>query len=148
MKFTFFHLMAWPHLADDFREKHHSVWVDVPNSLYDPARGHEVYHNYLDQLEYAEQCGFDGLGVNEHHSNAYGLMPSPNLMAATLTPRTSRAALMVLGNSIALGRARCSRRIPPFITPAAAPLKPAISASKTPIPTVTSATPAIGVAAI
>jgi len=42
MKFTFFHLMAWPHLADDFREKHHSVWVDVPNSLYDPARWHDV----------------------------------------------------------------------------------------------------------
>jgi len=40
--------------------------------------------------------------VNEHHSNAYGLMPSPNLMAATLTRRTSRAAIMVLGNSIAL----------------------------------------------
>lgn len=84
MKFTFFHLMAWPHLPDDFREQHHSVWVDVPNSLYDPARGHDVYHNYLDQLEYAEQCGFDALGVNEHHANAYGLMPSPNLMAATL----------------------------------------------------------------
>ena len=148
MTFTFFHLMAWPHLADDFREQHHSVWVDVPNSLYDPARGHEVYHNYLDQLEYAEQCGFDGLGVNEHHSHAYGLMPSPNLMVATLTRRTSRAAIMVLGNSIALGRARCSGCIPPFICPAAAPLKPAISASKTPIPTATSATPAIGVAAI
>jgi alkanesulfonate monooxygenase SsuD/methylene tetrahydromethanopterin reductase-like flavin-dependent oxidoreductase (luciferase family) len=40
--------------------------------------------------------------VNEHHANAYGLMPSPNLMAAALTRRTSRAALVVLGNSIAL----------------------------------------------
>ena len=70
MKFTFFHLMPWPQLADDFREQHHSIWVDAPNSLYAPARGHEVYHNYLDQLEYAEQCGFDGLGVNEHHANA------------------------------------------------------------------------------
>jgi alkanesulfonate monooxygenase SsuD/methylene tetrahydromethanopterin reductase-like flavin-dependent oxidoreductase (luciferase family) len=42
------------------------------------------------------------LCVNEHHANAYGLMPSPNLMAAALTRRTSRAALIVLGNSIAL----------------------------------------------
>ena len=32
--------------------------------------------------------GFDGLGVNEHHQNAYGLMPSPNIMAAALTRRT------------------------------------------------------------
>ncbi|MFO1079644.1 MAG: LLM class flavin-dependent oxidoreductase [Reyranellaceae bacterium] len=67
-----------------------------------PAVGHGVYHRYLDQLEFAEQVGFDGIGVNEHHANAYGLMPSPNIMAATLTRRTSKAALVVLGNSIAL----------------------------------------------
>src|SRR5439155_1938590 len=35
------------------------------------------------------------------HQNAYGLMPSPNLMAAALTRRTSRAALVALGNSLA-----------------------------------------------
>jgi alkanesulfonate monooxygenase SsuD/methylene tetrahydromethanopterin reductase-like flavin-dependent oxidoreductase (luciferase family) len=102
MKFTWFNLMPWPHLPPDFRERHRSVWVDVPNTLYDPVRGHEVYHTYLDQLEYAERLGFDGIGVNEHHANAYGLMPSPNLMAATLTRRTSRAAIVDLGNSIAL----------------------------------------------
>lgn len=102
MRFTWFNLMPWPHLPDDFREKNRSVWVDVPSQLYDPVKGHAVYHTYLDQLEYAESLGFDGLGVNEHHSNAYGLMPSPNIMAATLARRTSRAALVDLGNSIAL----------------------------------------------
>lgn len=64
--------------------------------------GHEVYNTYLDQLEFAETVGFDGLGVSEHHANAYGLMPSPCLMAAALSRRTSRAALVVLGSSIAL----------------------------------------------
>ena len=59
------------------------------------------YHEYLDELEHAERMGFDGLCVNEHHNNAYGLMPSPNLMAAALARRTSRAALIVLGNSLA-----------------------------------------------
>src|SRR5881628_1344093 len=102
MKFTWFHLMPWPHMPDDFRQKHRSVWVDLPSSMYEPELGHIAYHQYLDQLEYAEKVGFDGIGVNEHHANAYGLMPSPNIMAATLTRRTSRAALVVLGNSIAL----------------------------------------------
>jgi len=78
------------------------VWVDIPSSLYDPVRGHELYNVYLDELEYAEECGFDGIGVNEHHANGYGLMPSPNLMAAALARRTSKSALVVLGNSIAL----------------------------------------------
>ena len=102
MKFTWFNLMAWPDLPADFREKNRSVWVDVPNAMYDPAKGHSVYNDHLELLEYADQLGFDGIGINEHHSNAYGLMPSPNLMAASLTRTTSKAAIVVLGNSIAL----------------------------------------------
>ena len=94
--------MPWPYLPEDFREKYRSVWVDIPSSLYDPVRGHELYNVYLDELEYAEECGFDGIGVNEHHANGYGLMPSPNLIAAALARRTSKSALVVLGNSIAL----------------------------------------------
>ncbi len=95
--------MPYPYLPDDFKEKHHSVWVDPPAAdLYDPVKGHQVYNDYLDQLEYAEQCGFDGICVNEHHQNGYGLMPSPNLMAAALARRTSKAKLVVLGNSVAL----------------------------------------------
>ena len=102
MKFTWFNLMPWPHMPDDFREKHRSVWVDIDPKLYDPVVGHEVYNTYLDQLEYADALGYDAIGVNEHHANGYGLMPSPNIMAAALARRTSRAALVVLGNSIAL----------------------------------------------
>ena len=102
MKFTWFNLMPWPHLPDDFREKNRSVWVDIPSTLYDPRKGHFVYHEYMDQLEYADALGFDGIGVNEHHQNGYGLMPSPNIIAAGLARRTSRAAICVIGNSIAL----------------------------------------------
>ncbi|MSP68146.1 MAG: LLM class flavin-dependent oxidoreductase [Alphaproteobacteria bacterium] len=102
MRFIWFHLMPWPHLPDDFRETYRSVWVDIPSRLYDPVRGVGIYNTYLDQLEYAETLGFDGLGVNEHHGNAYGMMPSPNLMAAALARRTSRAAIVVMGDSIAL----------------------------------------------
>src|SRR5882724_3062430 len=102
MRFTWFNLMPWPYLPDDFREKNRSVWVDIPNRLYDPVKGHAVYHEYLDQLEYADALGFDGIGVNEHHQNGYGLMPSPNIIAAALARRTSRAAICVIGNSIAL----------------------------------------------
>jgi alkanesulfonate monooxygenase SsuD/methylene tetrahydromethanopterin reductase-like flavin-dependent oxidoreductase (luciferase family) len=102
MKFHWFHLMPYPDLPEDFREKYHSVWVDVPSHLYDPARGHEIYNDYLDELEYAAEVGFDGICVNEHHQNAYGLMPSPNLMAAALARRTENTGLVVLGNSLAL----------------------------------------------
>ena len=102
MKVHFFHLMPYRFLPDDFREKYRSVWVDVPSELFDPVRGHQLYNENLDELEYADSLGFDGICVNEHHQNAYGLMPSPNLMAAALTRRSQNAAIVVLGNSIAL----------------------------------------------
>ena len=102
MKVHFFHLMPYRFLPDDFREKYRSVWVDVPSELFDPVKGHQLYNENLDELEYADALGFDGICVNEHHQNAYGLMPSPNLMAAALARRTKNAAIVVLGNSIAL----------------------------------------------
>ncbi|HEX4712621.1 LLM class flavin-dependent oxidoreductase [Phenylobacterium sp.] len=102
MKFTWFNLMPWPYLPDDFREANRSVWVDIDQKLFDPVRSHEVYNTYMDLLEYADTLGFDGVGVNEHHQNGYGIMPSPNLIAAGLARRTKDAAIVVLGNSIAL----------------------------------------------
>jgi alkanesulfonate monooxygenase SsuD/methylene tetrahydromethanopterin reductase-like flavin-dependent oxidoreductase (luciferase family) len=102
VKFHWFNLMPWPYLPDDFREKNRSVWVDVDSRLYDPVKGHQVYNDYLDLLEFAGELGFDGLGVNEHHQNAYGMMPSPQLMAATLARRTRDVSILLLGQSIAL----------------------------------------------
>jgi alkanesulfonate monooxygenase SsuD/methylene tetrahydromethanopterin reductase-like flavin-dependent oxidoreductase (luciferase family) len=102
MKFTWFNLMPWPYLPADFRQKHRSVWVDIDSKLFDPEKSHALYNTYIDLLEYAGSLGFDGIGVNEHHQNAYGLMPSPNLIAAGLARRTRDVAIVVLGASIAL----------------------------------------------
>jgi pimeloyl-ACP methyl ester carboxylesterase len=102
MKLCWFHLMPWTGLPADFAEKHPSVWVDVDPKLFDVRRGHRLYNDFLDELELAAELGFDGVCVNEHHSNAYGLMPSPNLMAAALARGTRDAALVVMGASLAL----------------------------------------------
>jgi len=102
MKLMWFHLMPYTELPDDFRDKHPSVWVDIHSSLFDPRRAHHMYNDFMDELEYAAECGFDAVCVNEHHSNGYGLMPSPNLIASALARRTSDTALCVMGNSLAL----------------------------------------------
>lgn len=102
MKTLWFHLMPYPHLPADFREKHSSVWVDLPSSLFDAQLAQAMYHDYLDEMEHAAAAGFDAVCVNEHHSNAYGMMPSPNLVAAILARATRDAAICVMGNSIAL----------------------------------------------
>ena len=102
MDFYLFHLMPWPYLPDDFDTRYNSAWVTFPNKFYDPERGQQLYERYLGELEYAEELGFDGISVNEHHQSAYGLMPSPNLMAAALARRTSRVKIAILGNALSL----------------------------------------------
>ncbi|HET7653622.1 MAG TPA: LLM class flavin-dependent oxidoreductase, partial [Acidimicrobiales bacterium] len=99
MRFFSFHLMPYPALPPDYEG---SSWVDVPNRLYDPAVGHEVYNRYIDELKLAEDVGFDGVCVNEHHQNAYGIMPSPNLIASILARETTRVKIAVVGNALPL----------------------------------------------
>ncbi len=102
MKFFFFHLMPYPYMPEDYIETYGTSWATIPNALYDPEKGHTLYNDYLDVFERADQLGFDGICVNEHHQTCYGLMPSPNLMAAALARRTSRAKIAILGNAICL----------------------------------------------
>ena len=102
MKFFFFHLMPYADLDQSYSEKYNSAWVTLPNSYYDPVKGHRLYNRYLDELEYADTLGFDGIGVNEHHQNAYGLMPIPGVMAGILARNTKRAKIAVLGRALPL----------------------------------------------
>ena len=97
-----FHLMPYPALPEDFNR---STTACGSTSIPACSTGRSwpsTYDAYIEQLVYAEECGFDGICVNEHHNNGYGLMPSPNLIASILASRTSQAAITVLGNSVAL----------------------------------------------
>jgi alkanesulfonate monooxygenase SsuD/methylene tetrahydromethanopterin reductase-like flavin-dependent oxidoreductase (luciferase family) len=102
MKFTLFHLMPYVHVDPAAIEKHKTAWTILPNTQYDPVKGAKLYHRFLDELEYGEALGYDALGVNEHHQNAYGLMPSPIVTAAMLVRRTKRAKIAILGSAIPL----------------------------------------------
>jgi len=56
------------------------------------------YREHLDAWVLMEELGFDGIGFNEHHTSPYGLMTSPNLMAAAASQRTHRMKLLIYGN--------------------------------------------------
>jgi alkanesulfonate monooxygenase SsuD/methylene tetrahydromethanopterin reductase-like flavin-dependent oxidoreductase (luciferase family) len=101
-QFYSWHFMPWPYLPEDFDERYDSGWVTVPNRLFDHEKAKGLYQEYLAEMVYAEEVGFDGLVLNEHHQNIYGLMPSPNLIAAALSQRTSRARIVILGNLLPL----------------------------------------------
>jgi len=89
MKISMFHLMPYRELPPDFEKRYHSVWVDPPFcELGDADRVGDYYNWTFDELIHAAKCGMDGICVNEHHQNAYGFMPSPNLMGSVLARAT------------------------------------------------------------
>ncbi len=102
MKIFNFHLMPYQHADVDAIQRNGSAWITFSNSNYDPEKGAELYHDYLDQLEYAVECGFDGVCLNEHHTTAYGMMPIPGVLAGALTRRLKRGKLAVLGRALPL----------------------------------------------
>lgn len=105
MKFIAFHLMpyALPEIEEPILSGTPSTaWVTLSNAHYDPRKGVELYRRFLDELVYASEIGFDGVSVNEHHQNAYGTMPNPNLMAAALIERIPRGLVGLLGNALPL----------------------------------------------
>ena len=102
MKVMSFHLMPYADLDLSVKDKYRTVWIVLPNSYYDPQKGHALYNRYLDELELCAELGFDGICVNEHHQNAYGLMPSPVVMASALARRTRDCRIAILGNAFCL----------------------------------------------
>jgi len=99
VRFFNFHLMPYPSLPPEYDGP---AWVTCPNELFDPQIGNQVYNRYLDELVYSDELGFDGVCINEHHQNAYGLMPSPNLMASILARQTRNVKIAVVGNALPL----------------------------------------------
>ena len=104
MKFHAFHLMPYRHLDMAEANKYRSYWSVLPNRLYDPALGADLYQEYIDQLVLAAKLGFDGVCVNEHHQTAYGLMPAPNLIASILIDRTRgmKTKIPIIGRALPL----------------------------------------------
>src|SRR6266478_8526347 len=83
MKISAFHLM--PH-----------------RELPDAGRVGQYYNWTLDELLFAARSGFDGVCTNEHHQNAYGFMPSPNIMGSVLAKQTngSNVAIVQMGATL------------------------------------------------
>ena len=96
MKFVYFHLMPYTLTQDTGND-----WP-VPNRQFDPEAGRRLYDIYTDSLAYAEECGFDWIGTNEHHMSPYGMMANPNLVVASLIPRTRKIGFAILGNLLPL----------------------------------------------
>ena len=102
MKFYMIHLMPYADLDLSYDKHHNSAWVTLPNTYFDPQNGPKLYNRYIDELVLADELGFDGVCCNEHHQNAYGLMPIPGVIAGALVRETKRCQVAVLGRALPL----------------------------------------------
>jgi hypothetical protein len=64
LQFYLMHFMPYPDVAPG---RPQGQWVDIPNTHFDPEKGHKLYKEYLDELVLGDELGYDALVVNEHH---------------------------------------------------------------------------------
>ena len=74
----------------------------LPGRHFDPAVAARTYEEHLQAWEELDRLGYDGVAFNEHHCSPYGLMNSPNLLAAAAIQRTRRIKLLIYGNLLPL----------------------------------------------
>jgi alkanesulfonate monooxygenase SsuD/methylene tetrahydromethanopterin reductase-like flavin-dependent oxidoreductase (luciferase family) len=74
----------------------------LPRRHFKPDVAVRTYEEHLTAWEALDRLGYDGVGFNEHHTSPYGLMNSPNLMAAAAAQRTRRLRLLIYGNLLPL----------------------------------------------
>jgi alkanesulfonate monooxygenase SsuD/methylene tetrahydromethanopterin reductase-like flavin-dependent oxidoreductase (luciferase family) len=76
------------------------AFFGVPNRFFDRDVGSRLYNEYLDEMVYAEDVGFDSIMLNEHHGTPFCMGAVMNVEASILARITKRARIVLLGNPL------------------------------------------------
>ena len=102
MKVFVFDLLAYDANLDHLKQGDPELPYPLARRHFDAATAMRPYEEHLDAWEALDRFGYDGVGFNEHHCSPYGLMNSPNLMAAAAAQRTKNLKLLISGNLLPL----------------------------------------------
>ncbi len=72
----------------------------VPNKYFDPVKGAKLLNEYLDDKVLAEEVGFDGVMLNEHHGTPFCMGAVMDMEAAVLARITKKVKIVLLGNPL------------------------------------------------
>ena len=98
MKVFVFDLLAYDANLDHLKNGEPELPYPLAGQYFDADTAVRTYEEHLDAWELLDRLGYDGVGFNEHHCSPYGLMNSPNLMAASAAQRTKNLKLLIYGN--------------------------------------------------
>ena len=76
--------------------------LNFSNKYFDPNEGSRLYNEYLEEYILAEECGADGIMLNEHHNAPFCMQARTNMFAAILAAVTKRVKIVFLGNPLPL----------------------------------------------
>ena len=101
MQIFLFDLLPFDRHFDEFKAGRHMPFP-LPGAYFDPEVAARSYEQHLAVWEEMDRLGYDGVGLNEHHTTPHGLMNSPNMMAVAGAQRTKRLKFFILGNLLPL----------------------------------------------
>jgi alkanesulfonate monooxygenase SsuD/methylene tetrahydromethanopterin reductase-like flavin-dependent oxidoreductase (luciferase family) len=87
--------------ADEGR-RYGATALTFSNRNFDPMAGSRLYNQYLEDYVYAEECGADGIMLNEHHNAPFCMQAKTNIFASILAAVTKRVKIVLLGNPLPL----------------------------------------------
>jgi len=87
--------------ADEGR-RYGATALTFSNRNFDPVAGSRLYNQYLEDYIYAEECGADGIMLNEHHNAPFCMQAKCNVFASILAAVTKRVKIVLLGNPLPL----------------------------------------------
>jgi alkanesulfonate monooxygenase SsuD/methylene tetrahydromethanopterin reductase-like flavin-dependent oxidoreductase (luciferase family) len=97
MRIFGFDLLPYPEHLDHLKTDGELPYP-LARAHFRPELAVQAYGEHLDAWAAMENVGFDGVGFNEHHTSPYGLMTSPNIMAAAASQRLRRMQILIYGN--------------------------------------------------
>ena len=95
--YYYFSEQPYPAYDPAIQDEHPSLRLLLPNSLFDPAIASDLYNRYHDEYQVADEVGFDGIMINEHHTAPFCMQASITITGAVLAKITRNVKILMLG---------------------------------------------------
>ncbi|HEY1292220.1 MAG TPA: LLM class flavin-dependent oxidoreductase [Chloroflexota bacterium] len=96
---NYYYFSEQPYTAYDpaIQEEHPALRLMLPNCLFDPQVASDLYNRYHDEYQVADESGFDGIMINEHHTAPFCMQASITITGAVLAKITKNVKILMLG---------------------------------------------------
>ena len=99
MNTQYYYFSEQPYTAYDrgVQDEYPALRLTLPNCLFDPQTASDLYNRYHDEYQIADESGFDGIMINEHHTAPFCMQASIVITGAVLAKITRNVKILMLG---------------------------------------------------